>query len=289
MTAEHETTAPRTERSGQRPVGPDAARYLLAGRGERVARPFHLRWAAPWLCRDDLRRWWALWAVSWPAMAGGMVTWALASELELWRALAAAGLLLGLPGVLGPPVARPVGVDLPALALGVWAVAFLELGWWPAAVAAVLAAGCVKETASVFAALWAWHPLLLVGLVAPAVRAMCARPAIDQVTALTHLRAVHDHPVRTALAARRGRWRDAWLMVAPWGVCLAALVDVDVRLAAVLVVAHLQLLVATDTVRLVHTAAGPPLALTAATVLPTEWLVLAVVVHIAWWRQPELV
>jgi hypothetical protein len=58
---------------------------------------------------------------------------------------------------------------------------------------------------------------------------------------------------------------------------------------AALAVGHLQLLVATDTVRLLATTAGPAMALGAATNLPAEWLVVAVVVHTWWWRQPELI
>jgi hypothetical protein len=232
-----------------------------------------------------------VWFLSWPLAGAAMVVWATARGLELGPAVAAAVLLLGLGGVLGPPVVRPVGVDLPAMALALWSVAFLELGWWPAAVACIAAAAACKETTPVFAALWAWHPLLLVGLLLPAVRAVRLRgpEIIDRVTATPELRAVHDHPVATALAAHAGRWRDAWLMVVPWGATVAALYRPTPAVVAVLVVAHLQLLVATDTVRLLHTAAGPAVALAAAGIIPQPFLLLAVVLHLAFWRKPELI
>jgi hypothetical protein len=70
---------------------------------------------------------------------------------------------------------------------------------------------------------------------------------------------------------------------------LAALVPPDVRTVAAVVVGHAQLLVATDTVRLLATTAGPAMALGAATNLPANWLLLAVVLHTWWWRQPELI
>jgi hypothetical protein len=65
------------------------------------------------------------------------------------------------------------------------------------------------------------------------------------------------------------------------------LIGADWRLLVVLGVAYAQLLVATDTVRLVHHVAGPAMAVAAAHVIPVEWLLLAVVVHVAWWFAPE--
>jgi hypothetical protein len=40
-------------------------------------------------------------------------------------------------------------------------------------------------------------------------------------------------------------------------------------------------------VRLIHHAAGPVMAVAAAQTIPVEWLLLACVVHVAWWRTPE--
>jgi len=109
-------------------LGPDSARYLLAGQGERVARPFHLRWLLPKVCGDNPSRWRALWLTSWGLAAVAMWSWSYA-RTDDWRiAGAATVLLLALPGVLGPPVVRPVGVDLPAMALSLAAVALLERG-----------------------------------------------------------------------------------------------------------------------------------------------------------------
>lgn len=102
--------------------------------------------------------------------------------------------------------------------------------------------------------------------------------------------AIAAHPIRAALAAHRGRWRDGWLMVAPWGACLLALHGTPTwPIVAVIVVAYLQLLVATDTVRLLHHAAGPPLAAAAAVTIPVAWLPLACIAHVAWWYKIERV
>lgn len=267
--------------------GPDAARYMYAGQGHRVARPFNLRVLLPWVCRDDMKRWRIVWFASWIVAAGGMFWWA--SDLGAARAVAAVVLCLALPGVLGPPVVRPVGVDLPAMSLAIVAVAALQHGWWPLAVVLIVVAASIKESAPAFAALWAWHPILLVGLVVPAVVSLVRKPEVDPITAQPVLRQVYDHPFRTALMAHHQQWRDAWVMVAPWGACLAALYAPSWQIAAVIVVAYLQLLVATDTVRLLHTAAGPALAVAAVQVLPVEWLPLACVAHVVWWWKVETI
>jgi hypothetical protein len=179
------------------------------------------------------------------------------------------------------------------MAVGLFAAALMVMADDPAAIVGALlltaVAASFKESAPVWVALWAWSPWPLLALAVPAVVQLVRRPVLDEVTRHPVLLRVHDHPFRSAVEHRAGRSRDAWLWVAPWGATLAALVPPDVRTLAALAVGHLQLLVATDTVRLLATTAGPAMALGAATNLPTEWLVVAVVVHTWWWRQPELI
>lgn len=270
-------------------LGPDSSRYVLAGRGVRVAKPFHLRILLPWLCEDVERRWRFVWLVSWPLLIGLTAWFGWLRGLELGAALAAGVLVAGLPGVWGPVVVRPVGVDLPGMVIALGSLVAFESGWWPLGVVLVVFAALTKESMPVWAALWSWSIWPLVGLVAPLVVHLVRGPMLDEVTAHPNLREVHDHPVRTALAAHRGQWRDAWIMVAPWGVTLVGLVDPSWPLIVCLVVVYLQLLVATDTVRLLHTAGGVPLALAAVAVIPAGWLVLAVVAHVVWWRKPQLI
>lgn len=236
-----------------------------------------------------MRRWAVLWATSWLVMAAASVWWAHNEGLDIRRAAAVAVMLAALPGVWGPAVTHPVGVDMPALAMGMVVAAVFSAGWWPLAIAAVLIAAAVKETTPIWVALWVWSPVPLVGLIAVAVAVIWKRPALDKVTAQPALRRVHDHPFRSSLEHHRGRWRDAWLMVAPWGVTLVALLDPTSALIVALVLAYAQLLVATDSVRLYQTAAGPLMALGAVAVIPDRWLLLAVVAHVMWWRTPEVV
>lgn len=267
-------------------LGPDAARYWFAGGGGRVARPFHLRWLLPLVCGQHIRRWWAVWWSSWPVLFVGV--WWLAADLGWQRATFAAVLCVALPGVWGPHVVRPVGVDLPAMALTAVAAAAAVHGWWWLAILALAFAAEIKETAPVWAALWAWDPALLLALIFPLAALVAIRPELDPITA-GHpvLRRVHDHPIRTAFEHRRGRLRDAHLWVTPWGASLAGLYGLTPQVAATLAVAHAQAVVATDTVRPVQTAAGPVLAIAAAQVLPLQWLPLAALLSVFWWRQVE--
>jgi hypothetical protein len=269
-------------------IGPDAARYLLAAQGVPVPKPFHLRWLLPEVCGHNVKHWRSVWLASWPVMAVAMFLWRLGSGDGWQVALAASVLLLALPGILGPSAVIPVGVDLPATALTLVGCALWSLDHVGAQIATVVViawAAAIKETAPVFAALWLWSPLPLIALVVVGIRAVIAKPGPDPLG--PRFQEIADHPIRSALEAHRHQWRNAWVMVAPWGVCLVALVQPDWRLLVVLGVAYGQLIVATDSVRLYQHAAGPVMAVAAAQTVPVEFLVLACVVHVVWWRLPE--
>jgi hypothetical protein len=270
-------------------LGPDARRYFVVATGTPVPRPFNGRRLLPWLCGTNVRRWWIVHLAAWPIAAVGFLAWRL--PIDGWQiAVAGCALLLALPGILGPRVVIPVGVDLPATALGLVGAALIADGH-PARIVAgigvIAIAVSIKETTPVWVALWCWSPWPLIALVVPAVLQLVHRPGPDPLGPT--FQRIADHPVRTALEHHAGRWRDGWLLVAPWGVTLAALYGADWRLLVVVAVAHLQLLIATDTVRLVHHAAGPAMAVAAAQVIPTEWLLLAVIAHTFWYRTPERV
>lgn len=270
--------------------GPDAARYLLAGDGQPVAFPFNVRWLLPAACGSDLTAWWLAWALSWPVLAAGVTFWALGLGASWPVALAAAALVVSLPGVLQPHSTWPVGVDLPAMALS--AVSAACFVWDQPLLGVVFAvwAVTIKEQAPVWIALWAWTwvPLLVLPLVLVAY--LIRRPQIDPITSTPLLKRVHDHPVRSALEHRTqaGGWRNFWLMVAPWSACLAALLHPTPQLVCALLVGYGALLVATDTVRVYQPPAAPVAALTAAQVIPSQWLIVAVVVTFFWWRKPVL-
>jgi hypothetical protein len=207
----------------------------------------------------------------------------MAVRSRLWP-----GLLLGLPGILGPTVSIPVQVDLPATALTVLAVPLIG-SQRPLAVLCglllVLIGANVRETVPIVTALLAWSWLPLVALIVPIIVWLIRHPATS--SGIPEWDRILDHPIATSLEYHAGRWRDARLMVLPWGVCLVGLYGLDWRLAIILLVAYAQLLVATDTVRLYQHTAGPALALSAAALIPDPWIPVVLVGHLFWLVTPE--
>lgn len=265
--------------------GPDAERYLLMGSGEAAASPFNLRWLLPKICGGSQKRWWIVWWISLPVSILGCFWWGMAIGYGWAASLAAGVMLVSLSGITG---VRPVEVSLPAMAISILSAAALSQGLWPVAIALSLVAGCIKETSPVWIALWTFNPIPLIGLIAPLIRRLVSKPnANDPVTdANPILIRVREDPVLSSLEHHRGMWRNGWVMVLPWGLTLAALYKPSVALVVLLVVSYAQLLVATDLSRLLHSSAGPAMALAAAHNLPSQWLLLLVVVQVMWWRPP---
>lgn len=270
--------------------GPDAGRYMLAAEGRPVAFPFNLRWLLPRLCGTSLVRWWVVWGASWPLLAAGVAWWASGLGVSWQVAVAAAALVVSLPGVLQPPSVWPVGVDLPAMAVSAWSAACFVHGLPVAGLLLAVLAVAIKEQTPVWIAVWAWSWLPLVVLPLVGVAYLIRRPQVDPITATPLLKRVHDHPIRSAFEHRRqaGGWRDFWLMAAPWSACLAALLAPTPQLVVALLCGYGALLVATDTVRVYQPPAAPVAALVAAQVIPTAWLIPAVLVTFLWWRRPVL-
>jgi hypothetical protein len=261
---------------------------MAAGAGHQVVRPFHLRWGLPALCGANLRAWWAVWITSWIVLGVSTVGWAFARGLTPAQACLTGVLLLGLPGILGPGVSIPVQVDLPATALTMLGVALAVTGhpiWIVVGIMVIMVASSVRETAPICAALWLWSPWPLIALVVPLIIAIVRKPAAS--SGIPEWDRITAHPFRTSLEYHAGRWRDARLMILPWGVCLVGLYALDWRLAIILGIAYAQLLIATDTVRLYQHVAGPALAITAAALIPDAWVPLAMIGHLFWIWKPE--
>ena len=121
-----------------------------------------------------------------------------------------------------------------------------------------------RETAPVWAAIFAFSPIPLVGLVVVGLRWLQRQGSdvLDEQNAW-----ILKHPLKAALIFHHELWLDPRTMVAPWGGLLAGLAFLDLRLGVALVAGYAQLLVATDSVRLYQWAA-PALALACAHGLP---------------------
>ena len=127
-----------------------------------------------------------------------------------------------------------------------------------------------------FAALWAWNPLLLVGLSVPLFRSLVRVGADPIPTGPAH--DALTYPIRTAWQAHKDLPLAVWVL--PWGVLLLGLHSMSLQLALALLAAYGQCLVATDTVRL-YQWAWPTLAIATARVVPLSWLPIVLLVHLA--------
>lgn len=253
-------------------ITPDGARYLT----ERPPSPFHLRILLPWLCRDDLIRWRiAAWAGVAATLTGTVI---LAPD---WRqGLAAALIVAGLPMVRFN-LANPVLVDSAALGLATLSAAAWVSGWHAPAVLLALAAGAAKEPAPLFAAVFAWSPILLIGMAIPLLVKVWRKPGDDVLD--EHHAWILAHPIAASRKYHAGFLTNVDpRLVVPWGACVVALAAPSWQLAAALTLAYAQVAVATDTVRLYQWAA-PVVAIAATTAVPPQWWpVLAVAV----WFNP---
>ncbi len=265
---------------------PDGLYYLAAARGEPVPRPYAYRWLLPTLLGPEPWRWALCSYLS--ILALGPIAWGYfgAVGLEGWpRAWAVAALLL-LQGVTRTSVRYPVLLDAPSFALALataWAARAGSPAALPVAVLLALAAGATKEPAPLFAALWSWSPVPLVGMLATGwwvrhVDPAVAAPEGYRVPPVEPLPAWLTHPVREAVALRRRVGLDFTLYVRPWGPAIAGLGAPTWQLALTLAVAYGQLIAAQDSIRLYQWAA-PVLVAQAAVALRLEtWPALGLVV-----------
>lgn len=247
---------------------PDALRYVAAA-SRRVPRPFHLRWLIPKLCGESERRWrlqsqlttWGLFPLVWWYVGG-------------WRGIAAAVMVTGLAGVWKFNRRFPILVDAAGMFCALLTADLFTHGLWPLALLVVLIGACVRETVPVFAALFAWNPLALIGLLPVAVRALQhdgPDPEGNEPWQLTR-------QLRTCIQIHRAQ--PVGLFVLPWGAALVCLANGSPQLALTLSIAYAQMAVATDTVRL-YQWAFPVVLASAVHAVPLRWLPLLVVVQLA--------
>jgi hypothetical protein len=252
---------------------PDGVRYLAMGAGYAQPMPFHLRTLLPLVCGTN-RGFWI--AANFLGIAGSailIVALAVLQGAATAQGVLAAALFLSLPWVRFCSRA-PVLVDMPALALALFSAVLFLSGYVALSVFAAGIAGLSSEKAPVWAALFAWHPVLLIGLIAPALMRLTSKPReVDP--AEPHAETL-TNPVRSAMRYHHGQWLDPRIMLLPWGACLLAVANPSAQLAAVVAVAYAQLLVATDSVRLYQQAA-PIVCISAATALPFTLPIVAVI------------
>ncbi len=246
---------------------PDSIRYL----NPHPPSPFHLRPLLPWLCRTVAWRWHT---ATYVGIALTIVsTWAIVGG---WQGVAAALILAALPSVRFNAT-HPVLVDATALGLTTLGAALWVHGYTVPALTAVTLATLTKETSPIFAALFAWTPILLAPLIIPAIIASLRTPGPDPLNDQHHTW-ILTHPIQASKKYHHRYLIDANpTLLTPWGGAITALGAPSLQLAATLTAAYAQLAIATDTVRLYQWAA-PVVVIAATTATPPQWWPLLIIV-----------
>lgn len=238
-------------------ISPDGRNYLIDGWGIPVPSPYQRRWLIGRLIGANVRAWTILTGAS--IVGAAVMCGTLMGDTPFQR-LAGTFLFAGLAGAFTTNVRFPVLVDGPAFFLALFAAWLWSRGHLWLAFIVVCLAGATKESAPIFAALYAWvvtqDPMslaLLGGIGAAGWNRETAKPAKYE----TWLR----DPVGEARSARDVLdWR---VMLLPWG-SLVMLTPLGIMwmgwhtaipLLVALFVAHAQLFIANDSARLTAWAA----------------------------------
>lgn len=204
---------------------PDGRRYTS---GKPQPTPFHRRWCG-----------WPRRLLIASSFAG--ILFVAATLGAWWQAL----LFVTLPGVWFVAT-RPTTVDAPAMALA-WGSSLLLPSHPYAAIGLACASGYVHERGPVFAALYSWSPLPLLGLVAVGWWRRPARADGDRFVGLPSFRAT----VQTHKRAQDWLSWGSYVFATRGVIPIAALVGVPFSAWAALAVATASRLVATDNSRIV--------------------------------------
>ena len=232
------------------------------------------------MCRTSEQAWVFANVASMAYAAAGIGILAAQHGAAWWQSVFAVVLFLMLPWVRFCWKA-PILVDMPALACAVVAAIALPYSL-TAALALAFVGAYASERVPVWAAIFAWNPILLLALVVPLFnlifwRAPAAKDSDPHADTLRH-------PLRTGINWHRGMWNDATVMIAPWGVCVIAALSPSLWLLTAIVAGYAQLLLATDTVRLYQQAA-PVVCVSAAVAVPASfaWATVPALLWFHWY------
>lgn len=249
-------------------ISPDGHFYLAAARGESVPSPYHMRWLLPRLLGPVPARWqWLTWiSLACTPVAAAAYFWAMGLRGAVL--LFATILLSSLPAIR-IPWTFPILIDAPSFAGAlVVAAATLTCPWYVTLPLALIL-GATRESSPVFAALWAWHPLPLIGVAASGWYLQSASSDIAWLR----------EPRKTAWQLRRAIGFDSWLYLRPFGAILAGLGAPSLQILVTAAVVTAQLFWAQDTLRLLMWCA-PVLTFQAAQLIPLHWSICAILITI---------
>lgn len=241
---------------------PDGGFYQSMGRGNPAPNPYRLRWFLPRVLGPTVRPWVVTTGLSL------VLTCPIIARLGGEHWILAVILWVGLPW-FRLCVRYPVLTDAPAMLFALLSVVLLPVNIYLAVVAALLAGAC-RESAPVYAALFALNPLPLVGLFIPMTLSLLVEKG-DIPMGSEWLR----KPIKSAWDHHGGKLLDPKWTLLPWGMALLAVFNENFYLVLpAVVVAYGTMLVANDFARLYQWSA--PVVVVAAAQVAPEWAIFAV-------------
>lgn len=246
----------------------DTMRYSAMAEGRRVMIPWCLRKCIPWLVGHDKRLW-----RSWTMIHLVLLSIALMDYLSYhgatqFQIFFGIFLLMGLPGIMRFNVEYPWLVDIPAIAWALVATNATLTGqpWWLIACASLMAGG-MKETAPLLAALFAWSPIPLLGLLTPLVLWFISPKVTDDIVFGANYRP------NKWFKQGNGELLNMAITILPWGIALPlALMHPTWQLGIALLFAYAQIVIASDRMRL-YQQVFPVVILCAVQVPIVPWLI----------------
>lgn len=259
-------------------LSPDGLQYERMARDGLVPQPYARRWFLPWILGHrvwnrwpawPLRRRWCWAGAGFTVLSAVLTAYYAAETLE--RRVLAVLLFAGLPGIWRLNVRLPMLVDPAAYCMALGCALCLRAGFWLPSVLLYGLGASIKETSPLFAAVFAWSPWPLLGILQAGIvsRLGVFQRKIDLDPTETYL----QHPM---LEARKVHdFFDPRTKLLPWGavgilaVFGAGWNHLTLVAAVALAIAYAQLAVAIDNARLYQWAA--PAVIAVALAHPPSW------------------
>lgn len=260
----------------KRQVFPDGERYFSK---ERLSMPFSLRWLIRDICGQN-ETLWSVFAYI-PVIVIPIISYYyfLALGFSDFQATIGGAIVCGLGGVTLVNYALKYLSDGFGMLCMVTALWLFKLDYTLWGVIVTLIGSMANEKTFVYTSLMSLNPYALLGAVPVLIRYFAYKHAKSDYLGGDE---IIKHPFKSGIEFHKGFWFDPKRSVLVWGVTIIALLNIDIHLAVVLLVAYGSVLLATDSTRLIHWA-FPIMVATTLSVVPETWLIALTAIH---WFNP---
>lgn len=260
----------------RRHVYPDSERYISS---ERLMIPFSLRWLIRAICGKNEILWNVFSYV--PVIAIPIVSYYyfLALGFSDNQSLIGGALVCGLSGVTLVNYAVKYLSDGFGMLCMVTSLLMFQTGLMLWGIIFSLIGSMANEKTFVYVSLMSLNPYALIGGIAVLVRYLTYKHAKEDFLGGTD---ILNKPFGTGFGTHKGFWFDIKRSVLIWGVASIAIMNIDLHLGIVLLVAYGSVLMATDSTRLIQWV-FPAVVAGALSVFPEAWAVPLIALH---WLNP---